>query len=177
MNSGQTYFSETPFAPPVRTPMRLRTPRGLFGIDRNDLRSRNDPTFTCDGPRITHYRRFHEGIDLLGDAGCPVFAARRGWVVHLKNKNSAENKSIVMTHHYHSLGYVTRYLHLRDVFVGENEYVEAGRVIGTIGAISDNPNLDHLHFELHKVINNTNPDKLWYRRNTEILDPTRIMYD
>ncbi len=87
--------------------------------------------------------RQHNGIDLGGDTGDRVRAARSGEVI-LAGERSGFGNTIVL---YHGLGYSTLYAHLSRIEVSVGQQVASGDRIGAIGSTgwSTGP---HLHFEL-----------------------------
>ncbi len=87
--------------------------------------------------------RQHNGIDLGGDTGDRVRAARSGEVI-LAGERGGFGNTIVL---YHGLGYSTLYAHLSRIEVSEGQNVQSGDRIGAIGSTgwSTGP---HLHFEL-----------------------------
>ena len=87
--------------------------------------------------------RQHNGIDLDGDTGDRVRAARSGEVILAGARNGFGNTIVI----YHGLGYSTLYAHLSRIEVSEGQNVESGDRIGAIGSTgwSTGP---HLHFEL-----------------------------
>ena len=87
--------------------------------------------------------RQHNGIDLGGDTGDRVRAARSGEVI-LAGERGGFGNTIVL---YHGLGYSTLYAHLSRIEVSEGQQVQSGDRIGAIGSTgwSTGP---HLHFEL-----------------------------
>ena len=87
--------------------------------------------------------RQHNGIDLDGDTGDRVRAARSGEVI-LAGERSGFGNTIVI---YHGLGYSTLYAHLSRIEVSVGQQVASGDHIGAIGSTgwSTGP---HLHFEL-----------------------------
>ena len=98
------------------------------------------------GPRVHPIYgsvRQHQGIDLDGDTGDPVRAARSGEVI-LAGSRSGYGNTIVI---YHGLGYSTLYAHLSSIAVEVGDQVTSGERIGAIGSsgLSTGP---HLHFEL-----------------------------
>ncbi|MDR4496757.1 MAG: M23 family metallopeptidase [Candidatus Scalindua sp.] len=178
MSIDLTRHHRYPFAPPLQLPLRLRVPRGIFGIDRNRETMNFQSPLRCDGESIDELTRrtFHTGIDLLAGDGCPVFAARRGEVVDVTSE--LVGQTVVIAHNINGLGYITRYLHLDEVYVSAGVIVEAGVTIGTVIEYSDDDRTpDHLHFEIRLVINNDDPTSYWHKENTEFIDPTRNMYD
>ena len=98
------------------------------------------------GPRvhpIFGVVRQHNGIDLGGDTGDRVRAARSGEVI-LAGQRGGYGNTIVL---YHGLGYSTLYAHLSRIEVSAGQDVQSGDRIGAIGStgLSTGP---HLHFEL-----------------------------
>ena len=87
--------------------------------------------------------RQHNGIDLGGDAGDRVRAARSGEVILAGQRGGFGNTIVI----YHGLGYSTLYAHLSRIEVSEGQNVQSGDRIGAIGSTgwSTGP---HLHFEL-----------------------------
>ena len=87
--------------------------------------------------------RQHNGIDLGGDTGDRVRAARSGEVILAGQRGGFGNTIVI----YHGLGYSTLYAHLSRIEVSEGQQVQSGDRIGAIGSTgwSTGP---HLHFEL-----------------------------
>ena len=98
------------------------------------------------GPRVHPVYgdvRHHQGIDIDGDTGDRVRAARSGEVI-LSETRGGYGKTVVV---YHGLGYSTLYAHMSQIAVGVGAHVSSGDRIGSIGStgLSTGP---HLHFEL-----------------------------
>ena len=98
------------------------------------------------GPRVHPIYgsvRPHQGIDLNGNTGDRVRAARSGEVIVAGPRSGYGNTVVV----YHGLGYSTLYAHLSAISVAVGDQVSSGDRIGSIGAsgLSTGP---HLHFEL-----------------------------
>ena len=87
--------------------------------------------------------RQHNGVDLDGNTGDRVRAARSGEVI-LAGESGGFGNIIVI---YHGLGYSTLYAHLSRIEVSVGQNVASGDRIGAIGSTgwSTGP---HLHFEL-----------------------------
>ena len=87
--------------------------------------------------------RQHNGIDLDGNTGDRVRAARSGEVILAGDRSGFGNTIVI----YHSLGYSTLYAHLSSIEVSVGQQVASGDRIGAIGSTgwSTGP---HLHFEL-----------------------------
>ncbi len=87
---------------------------------------------------------FHEGVDLAGPAGQPVYATGDGVVESTQINFSGYGNVIVIDHGF---GYKTRYAHLKEIKVTEGQVVIRGDRIGTLGSsgLSTGP---HLHYEV-----------------------------
>ena len=72
----------------------------------------------------------HMGTDFAGGVGAPVVAAARG-VVALVDRFHLGGNVIYIDH---GAGLVTAYLHLSEHRVAEGDTVQAGQVIGSVGA-------------------------------------------
>lgn len=88
-------------------------------------------------------RRHHQGVDLDGATGDPVFAAREGTVVFSGWKNGYGN-TVVLDH---GNGVRTLYAHAASLAVRTGERVAWGQPIAAVGA-TGNARGDHLHFEV-----------------------------
>ncbi len=87
---------------------------------------------------------FHEGVDLAGPAGQPVYATGDGVVVSASFNFSGYGNVVIIDHGF---GYKTRYAHLKEIKVVEGQVVIRGDKIGTLGSsgLSTGP---HLHYEV-----------------------------
>ena len=87
---------------------------------------------------------FHEGIDLAGPAGQPVYATGDGVVESTQINFSGYGNVVIIDHGF---GYKTRYAHLKEIKVTEGQVVIRGDRIGTLGSsgLSTGP---HLHYEV-----------------------------
>lgn len=82
----------------------------------------------------------HDGIDLTGSYGTPVFASRSGRIASSGYDPSAGNYIIIN----HGDGYYSYYLHLSSIIVGGGS-VSAGQTIGLMGTTGNSTGV-HLHF-------------------------------
>ena len=85
----------------------------------------------------------HGGADLRGTAGTPVHAAQRGRVVLAEELFFAGNTVVID----HGLGIYTFYGHLSEISVKVDEVLEAGAVLGKVGA-TGRVTGPHLHWGL-----------------------------
>jgi murein DD-endopeptidase MepM/ murein hydrolase activator NlpD len=86
----------------------------------------------------------HDGIDVAGPVGTPVYAAADGVVKEAGYTNSGYGAWVLITH---SDGTVTRYGHINSWTVQTGQRVVAGDQIATIGN-RGNSTGPHLHFSV-----------------------------
>jgi murein DD-endopeptidase MepM/ murein hydrolase activator NlpD len=101
---------------------------------------------------ITRSRLFHNGIDIRGSTGAPVYAAMAGRVSYA-GYNEVYGYHIVITHHS---GYRTLYGHLNVIRVKSGAYVSSGQRIGDVGNTGLSTG-SHLHFTVYKNGVTVNP--------------------
>lgn len=112
-----------------------------------------------DGARVN---ALHNGIDLAGPVGAPVYAAGPGEVVIADNW-VISGYTVILEH---LPGVYSLYYHLDSLSVTQGAYVDAGAVIGTVGAtgLATGP---HLHWEVRVSKVPVEPDAL---RRSWLLD-------
>ncbi len=88
---------------------------------------------------------YHEGVDIQNSAGTLIVAPARGRVVLAEPNFVARGGAVIMDHGW---GVHTGYWHMERVLVREGQLVEAGEIIGYMGArgMATGP---HLHWEMH----------------------------
>lgn len=114
---------EEGFRPP--RPLDVTSPFGQARMFNGELRSR------------------HTGVDLRGQTGAPVRAAAAGRVALARDLYFAGNAVFVD----HGLGVYTGYFHLSSIAVEEGDEVDAGTVLGEVGATGRVTGA-HLHWYL-----------------------------
>lgn len=136
---GDGTFWPTPGNYDINQADKPREGRGEFGT----LRSSGHP---------------HGGVDIQGNVGDPVVAFAGGTVVVRPNNGNAGNT----VHVRHDDGTLTKYFHLDQFSVRNNQRVEAGEQVGTMGRTGNTPARGdtHLHFELWR--NNRQVDPMPY---------------
>lgn len=86
----------------------------------------------------------HDGMDLGGPKGSPIYATGNGQVTFDTGVKSGYGKQILIDHGY---GYKTRYAHLSKINVTPGQYVKRGEVIGLLGNTGRSTG-PHLHYEV-----------------------------
>ncbi len=86
----------------------------------------------------------HNGIDIAGDTGDPIWAIDEGVVVYSGWSYSGYGNLVVIDH---GNDWQSLYAHLEAVYVGCGESVYQGATIATMGS-TGNSSGSHLHFEL-----------------------------
>jgi len=83
----------------------------------------------------------HQGVDLAGPEGTPIYAARSGTVTIARYSNSAGYYVTIN----HGDGFSSVYMHMTNYTVSVGQKVSQGQLIGYMGStgISTGP---HLHF-------------------------------
>ena len=100
----------------------------------------------------------HNGVDFIVAQGTSVYAPAAGIVSRVSRSRKGEGNTVTIKHQG---GYITRYAHLADIFVGQGQSVRKGARIATAG-MSGNSYAPHLHYEV------------W--RDTVMLDPLNFIF-
>lgn len=87
--------------------------------------------------------RRHDGVDIGGEEGSAIVAARDGLVVYSDNGLTGMGNVVILLHQD---GASTLYAHCRATHVFAGQYVERGEVIAEVGETGF-ANAPHLHFE------------------------------
>ena len=127
-----------------------------FRIDMNGfcMPTTNTKITSKFGPRR---RRMHNGIDVKVYIGDTIRAAFSGKVRMVKYERRGYGQYIVIRH---DNGLETIYGHLSKQLVSEDQYVEAGEVIG-LGGNTGGSTGSHLHFETRFLGQAINPALLF----------------
>lgn len=88
--------------------------------------------------------KFHNGIDIAGAYGTPVYATASGQVINASYRGGFGNLVIIR----HGYGFETYYAHLSGFAVSTGQWVKRGQVIGYMGR-SGTATGPHLHYEVH----------------------------
>jgi len=94
---------------------------------------------------ILKEKRMHNGIDYKAASGTKIYAPMKGIVIKAGHYGAFGNYIILD----HGDGFSSRYAHLAQIDVEENDVVSQDQLIGTVGetGMSVGP---HLHFEILK---------------------------
>lgn len=123
---------------PILWPTDSRTINSSFGL-------RKDP--------FTKRSAQHNGIDIDGEAGDPVYAAADGTVLHSGYDRFHGNHVILQ----HNAMYTTVYSHMQKTFVQTGDTVKRGSQIGEIGTTGRSTG-PHLHYEIHQNGQTVDPE-------------------
>ena len=97
---------------------------------------------------------YHEGVDLAGPEGTPIYATRAGVVTTARNSSSGGNYVTIN----HGDGFSSSYLHMRNYVVKRGQAVSAGQLIGYMGSTGISTG-SHLHFAIYYNGRAVNPAK------------------
>ncbi|MEQ6388427.1 peptidoglycan DD-metalloendopeptidase family protein [Bacillaceae bacterium S4-13-58] len=110
----------------------------------SDFGARHDP--------FTSVSAIHEGIDVAGPYGTPIFAAADGIVIYSARRGSYGNLIIIK----HNNQYTTKYGHLNKSLVDVGDKVTKGQLIAEMGSTGRSTG-PHLHYEIIKDGKNIDP--------------------
>ena len=86
--------------------------------------------------------KMHNGIDLAGPKGTPIYATRAGYVQVAAFEDGGAGNYVTLNH---GDGYKSIYMHMTHYIVKVGQYVQAGEVIGYMGTTGGSTGV-HLHF-------------------------------
>ncbi len=134
MNLYRIAASKAPFAMPVKTSFRYTSPFG----------GRTDP--------LGRGRRMHEGVDMAGSKGSPIYATADGVVIDA-GWESGYGQLVSIRHNF---GIETRYGHMSRIRVSVGDRVSRGDRIGDMGSTGRSTGT-HLHYEIRLSGDAINP--------------------
>jgi murein DD-endopeptidase MepM/ murein hydrolase activator NlpD len=110
---------------------------------------------------ILHYMRLHDGDDIGGTCGQPIWAAQSGRVVKAESGYNGGSGNNVRIDHgdINGVNVQTGYLHMSRYVVSVGEWVNKGDVVGYVGSTGLSTAC-HLHFSAYK--NGTGTDPMQY---------------
>ena len=107
---------------------------------------------------ILHYYRLHDGDDIGGKCGQPVYAAQSGVVIKAEmGYNGGSGNNIRINHgQINGVNVATGYLHLTDYVVRVGQKVDKGELVGHVGSTGLSTAC-HLHFSAYVNGRGTDP--------------------
>lgn len=150
------------------TPLRNKNPQPAAGVETGDAAGQTTgessnqsipggfiwPTVsrTVTSPFGPRWGRNHNGIDIAGARGTPVFAVADGTVIVATSGCVVGNQACGggfgnWIRISHSGGFSSTYAHLTELFVSNGQQVKQGQQIGTIGNTGRSFG-DHLHQQI-----------------------------
>lgn len=113
----------------------------------------------------------HKGVDFAVPIGTPVLAVGDGLVIFKKNDPFAGNYIVIK----HGRQYITRYMHLKKIFVQVGEKVKKGDKIASSGNTGRSTG-PHLHFEIWVNHQAVNPLNIKFTQNSTLSKKERDQY-
>jgi murein DD-endopeptidase MepM/ murein hydrolase activator NlpD len=113
---------------------RFPLPRGIVS---SGFGTRKDP--------LSGLPEIHDGIDIAAPIGIEIFSVRDGKITKTGFDRTYGNFVLIT----HPGDYQSFYGHLKDIFVHEEQSINSGGTIGTVGN-SGRSTGPHLHFEIRK---------------------------
>jgi len=132
------------YEPPLQTPTFIRP-------------TNSQKVNASYGMKSSLWPKTHQGIDLSGKTGDPVYASADGEVHFVTTEPKWGNRIILK----HSDGYQTFYGHMDSCKVKRGQAVKAGELIGLVGSTGQSTG-PHLHFEI--------------RKDGQTLDPANLIF-
>lgn len=123
-----------------------------IAVDKTPLALPLKTSFRFTSPFGRRWGRMHEGIDLAGAYGSPIYATADGVVVNA-GWESGYGKMVELRHPY---GLSTIYGHMSAIKVSVGQKVSRGDRIGDMGNTGRSTGT-HLHYEVHVGRNPVNP--------------------
>ncbi len=99
----------------------------------------------------------HNGVDIAGPYGTPIYAADAGIVTTAKYTNRGYGVYVIIEH---GNGYQTVYGHCSSLTVSYGQQVSKGQLIGYMGS-TGNSTGNHLHFEIKSGNTRYDPYRYW----------------
>ena len=115
----------------------------IWPVNKRNLRGHIGAFGTRRHP-VTGRIAGHQGIDLGGRVGDPVYATGNGRVAFNNEGERGYGKQVLINHGF---GYKTRYAHLSKILVAPGQYVRRGELIGEVGSTGRSTG-PHLHFSV-----------------------------
>lgn len=145
----------------INTPARTQTTNSTSGF-----------IYPAQGILSRGFRKYqHEGIDIAGASGTPIYAAAAGKVIKAGWDDWGLGNAITIQH---PDGRVTVYGHNERLLVNVGQQVNQGQIIAEMGS-TGNSSGPHLHFEIHtKQRTAVDPIAFLPAQNTATTSTTRV---
>ena len=134
----------------------------IWPIDRRNLRG-HIGAFGSRVHPISGRISGHQGIDLGGRTGNPVYATGDGTVAFNNEGVRGYGLQVLIDHGF---GYKTRYAHLSKILVSPGQKVKRGELIGEVGSTGRSTG-PHLHYEVIYRGQHVDPINYFSRDMTE----------
>ena len=102
---------------------------------------------------VLGYNRMHNGIDMAGAQGTPIYATRSGTVTTASYQAGGAGYYVSINH---GDGFASIYMHMTHYVVSAGQSVSAGQVIGYMGSTGMSTG-SHLHFGISYAGSYVNP--------------------
>lgn len=155
-SSGETKATEATTATTPTTPTQPTPSSGESWMVPCSYRQLSSPFGERESPTAGASSN-HQGIDLAGPEGTPIYATKSGTVTVAKSSRSAGNYVTIN----HGDGYSSIYMHLQYYTVSKNQTVKQGQLIGYMGSTGIVTGT-HLHFGIIKNGSYVNPANYMY---------------
>lgn len=99
--------------------------------------------YGCRVHPVSGENQLHRGLDIAMPEGTPIYAAHTGTVTTAEYSDSYGYYVVITDED----GYITKYTHMKELFVSRGTVVESGTQIGTVGSTGISTG-NHLHLEL-----------------------------
>lgn len=119
---------------------------------------------------VTKVYKLHNGIDLGGANGTPIYAPQKGVVKSIYSNSTGGNQLIIE----HPNGYTTGYAHLQGYNVQEGDTVKNGQLIAYLGSTGPVTG-PHLHFTLKKDGDYLDPETVLKKRTFFVKNKTSLI--
>lgn len=117
---------------------------------------------------------FHNGLDIAGNIGDPLYATYNGIVDYVQNENiGANGKHVKIISEIGGETFMFIMIHMNDVYVEAGDLVQQGAIIGEIGDTGNAYNVPNKH--VHISIRKRNPNGSWPTGLYDYEDPISFL--
>lgn len=124
---------------------------------------------------VTGELKIHRGLDIATIGSKPVYSMLNGRILEMGTDSSQGNYIVIVddTVGSSTYGYATRYMHLANFNVSQNDRIVVGQQVGMEGTTGHSTGI-HLHVEMQDV-SRFNWQWYWSYTKSDYLDPTVFM--